>query len=234
MITNKEIEEVGESIAKKYLMDKKAVICMDIENFITDFLKLSIRYESIAEDNDEQGFISDGKYPLSVFKCGKIVKEVFPVNTIVIDSTLLNAEYITRLRFVLSHEASHYILNQMTPCSRSANFNRIVDTEREYTVDEFWQRMNIYENQVNRMAAVILMPKELVLKALRKHTRKRSLTIYGDNTLGKEDKIIIINTAHVLGVSFSALYYRLKEMNMFVYKPIEDYIKTEMKLGAET
>ena len=84
---------------------------VDIDLFVRDYLKCTVLYESIAEDDaDKIGFTGDGKRPLRVLKDGKPKDVIYPRNTIVLDKYLLKSSELYRRRFVLSHEAGHVTL----------------------------------------------------------------------------------------------------------------------------
>lgn len=52
---------------------------VDIDGFVTKYLKLPIIYQKFAEDDmSKLGFISDGKTPLSIFLSEKKIKKYFP------------------------------------------------------------------------------------------------------------------------------------------------------------
>ena len=95
LVSNKEIEEVGESLMLKYLLGKKPPPCV---------------YTTIAEDDrDKIGFISDGIYPLQVMREGRWETVIYPKGTIVIDRFLLQPDKSAQRRFTLAHEAAHVI-----------------------------------------------------------------------------------------------------------------------------
>lgn len=73
LVTNAEIEEVGESLIRRFIGKRKPPPnCIDIEGFITDYLHLPVVYAGIAEeDRDKIGFVSDGAYPLAVWEEGE-------------------------------------------------------------------------------------------------------------------------------------------------------------------
>ena len=56
----------------------------------------------------------------------------------------------------------------------------VYDTERRYNLNELHERMNLGECQANTMAAIILMPKELLTASVRRHFRKSRIPVYGD------------------------------------------------------
>lgn len=93
---------------------------VDIDLFVRDYLKCTVLYESIAEDDaDKIGFTGDGKRPLRVLKDGKPKDVIYPRNTIVLDKYLLKSSELYRRRFVLSHEAGHVIANRINPDKKS-------------------------------------------------------------------------------------------------------------------
>lgn len=60
-----ELDELGEGLIRQYLgKEAERTCCVDIEGFVTDFLKLPLLYRSFAEeDSDKIGFIADGASP---------------------------------------------------------------------------------------------------------------------------------------------------------------------------
>ena len=88
-----ELEEISEGLITAYAnkYSNRVIQSMDIEHFITEFLKLKIEYTSFAEDDAGRiGFLADGKTPLLIHQNGKIVSFVFLQDTIVLDKFLLS------------------------------------------------------------------------------------------------------------------------------------------------
>ena len=143
---------------------------VDIDLFVRDYLKCTVLYESIAEDDaDKIGFTGDGKRPLRVLKDGKPKDVIYPRNTIVLDKYLLKSSELYRRRFVLSHEAGHVIANRINP-DNPACFHHFTDRERnEYTIADLKDRYNICEWQANTIAASLLMPRFLMNDTLKKY-----------------------------------------------------------------
>ena len=85
-----ELDELGEGLIRQYLgKEAERTCCVDIEGFVTDFLKLPLLYRSFAEeDSDKIGFIADGVTPLRVYENGVVVRRVYPGGTIVIERCL--------------------------------------------------------------------------------------------------------------------------------------------------
>ena len=69
-----ELDELGEGMIRQYLgKEAERTCCVDIEGFVTDFLKLPLLYRNFAEeDSDKIGFIADGVTPLRVCENGTV------------------------------------------------------------------------------------------------------------------------------------------------------------------
>ena len=97
-----------------------------------------------------------------------------------------------RRRFTIAHELAHYILHRS-------------ETGSLYAHRDAGQNGGI-ETEANLFASYILMPTELVLKALKEFEK----AFYGGLTL--EDKIIYIS--NLFAVSESAAQVRLSQLNI--------------------
>ena len=108
---------MGEGLIRQYLgKEAERTCCVDIEGFVTDFLKLPLLYRSFAEeDSDKIGFIADGVTPLRVYEGGTAVRRVYPGGTIVIERCLRQEHESGRRRFTISHECAHYIWTGQFP-----------------------------------------------------------------------------------------------------------------------
>lgn len=234
LVTNTELEQVGEGLIRRYIGERyPPPRCVDIEGFITDFLGLSIVYASIAEaDRDKIGFLSDGKYPLKVYENGKAVERVFPEGTIVIDRFLLRDDRSGQRRFTLAHEAAHLIFERMSPLAPGPCFRRYFDAEQSYSVSELRERLNLCEAQTDRLASILLMPRFLMERTLVGHTAGCPIAVYGSGVLKSRDKVTVQTMANELGVSFSALLNRLRELGRLEYRDISEYIDSEMRFGG--
>lgn len=230
-----ELDEISEGLIKVYAQkhSNKVSQYIDIEHFITQFLSLTIEYASFAEDDSSKmGFLADGETPLLIYQNGKIVPFVFPKDTIVLDKFLLSEKEQGRRRFTLAHEASHYILGRMYAMPCAGRFHAEYDKERSYSKEELAQMFAAVEWQADTMGASLLMPKRIIENALAKYNRSQPIKIYGDNTLTQRDKGVIRKMAYYIGVSYTAFFIRLREMNLLDYHDISEYISKELNLGG--
>ncbi len=174
-----EIDELGEEIVRQFIDGYTPdAECVNIELFVTDYLKLPLVYESFAEEEtDRLGFTSNGKRKLKVMREGKQVELVFPTHTIVVDSYLKKQSEDGKRRFTIAHEAAHNIFDRDNGGRCEAHFYSGFDSEKEYSVEALRERMNMCEWQANSMAAAILMPRFLVEQALQKYAGRSSPSV---------------------------------------------------------
>ncbi len=230
-----ELEEISEGLIKVYAQrfHNRVSQSIDIEHFITAFLMLKIEYASFAEDDAGRiGFLADGETPLLIHQDGKIIPFVFPKDTIVLDKVLLSEKEYGRRRFTMAHEASHHILSKMYAVPGTGRFHTEYDSERSYSKEELAQMFASAEWQADTMGAALLMPKQIVDNALAKYNQSQPVKIYGDNTLAQREKNMLRRMAAYIGVSYTALFIRLRDMNLLEYHDISEYISVELNLGG--
>lgn len=227
-----EIDELGEGLIRQYLReDAERTYCVDIEGFVTDFLKLPLLYRTFAEhDTDKIGFISDGITPLQVYENQKPTRRVYPKGTIVIERYLRQEHESGRRRFTISHESAHYVMDRTVSY---ASFHREFDNERNYTCEDFRNLFSFKEAQIDRMGAALLMPKFMVQNVFAMYGCTNCIPVFGDSVLKPTDKLVIGQMANTMGVSFSAFMIRLRELGYLCYRPLSEYITEEMGLGQE-
>lgn len=227
-----EIDELGEEIVRQFIDGYTPdAECVNIELFVTDYLKLPLVYENFAEEEtDRLGFTSNGKRKLKVMREGRQVELVFPPRTIVVDSYLKKRSEDGKRRFTIAHEAAHNIFDRDNGGRCEAHFYSGFDSEKEYGVESLRERMNMCEWQANAMAAALLMPRFLVEQALQKYSGRSSLPIYGNTILSQRSKRVIDKMASVLGVSYSSLMIRLRELKLFEYRDKSEYVTRILNL----
>ncbi len=229
-----ELEALGAALAKKYTADTHRwnAGCFDIEGFITEGLHLPVVYEYFAEDDPGKiGFLADGRTPLLVLRKDKKVPVVFAQNTVVIERLLLKSEESGRRRFTLAHEAAHYIMNKHVPLQAAACFHTEYDNEMSYSREDMERLFSLNETLTNRLAAAILMPGWLVERALKKYNGGKLVQYYDTGVFSQETKLTVQRMADSLGVSFSAIINRLRELNQLECRPLTEYLSMLMPGG---
>ncbi len=230
--TNDEIDEIGESLIRLFNFDSYSKgRAVDIEKFITDYLKYQIVYDNIAEeDAGKTAFLGDGKASLTVWRNGKRMRGVPPANIIVVDKHFAQNTMTAPRRFKLAHEAGHIIMDKLCGNSVVAAFHNEFDTERDYTFQDLSSLFSFKETQATLMGVALLMPKTLVTSMLVKLKGQKHITIYGNNVLIDSDRKIICDMAEHYMVSFKSIFYRMRDLKLFEYHLIDEYIA--MNLGG--
>ena len=225
------IDELGNTLIKEYTNKKKnASLKVDIEGFVTDYLKLPIVYFSFAEkDSSKLGFISDGKTPLRVYGKGKSITKIFPKGTIVIEKCLCSKSENGRRRFTIAHEAAHYIADKSL---LTAGFHREYDFEKTYSVDELRDIFNINETNIDRLAGALLLPSFMVKEYLKRKNKPFGITVYDESFIRPEDNYFLQGMAMDMGSSVTALQIRIKQLGLYVKKPMSEYV-SELNLGKD-
>lgn len=136
----------------------------------------------------------------------------------------------TRCRFTLAHEAGHDVVDRTVA---TASFHRVYDSEQVYTPQEFQELLSFRESQVDRLAASLLMPRYMVLNNVERFTAGKPISIYGNNLIRLEDKLLVQKMADIMGVSYTAFLIRLKRLGLYNKRSAEEYITLEMGLGNE-
>ena len=83
--------------------------------------------------------------------------------------------------------------------------------------------MNLNECQANTMAAIILMPKELLAVSVRRHFRKNKIPVYGDCVFLPEIKPSMQAMADELGVSFTTMLIQLRKYGLPEERDMAEY-----------
>ena len=231
-ISNRELEELGNALVSRFFEwsgHVEAPKCVDIIG-VAKFLGLNVVFEHFAEEEpDKIGYLSDGRTPLKIRRDGRIVSFLFPLGTIVLDAILRTDMEKGRCRFTIAHEIAHHVICKHNPVPQ---FHQIYDAERNYTPEEMKRHLTAEEAQADRLAAVILMPEQTVMQTLLEYHGGIPVTVYGENVIQGDDKMTIHQMADCMGVSYTALLIRLKELKLLDYRPLSEYVDTTLRGGA--
>lgn len=226
--SDKEISALCNMLIEDFLTKRHYSNCrlIDIESFVTDYLGTKVLYESIAEEHPGRGgFISDGVTPLHIIRDGLRQSVIYPINTIVIESAFTRPNELARLRFILAHEAAHFIMRKHIPGGYKAAFHTEYTEGENYSEEMLKEMLTIDEAMTNRAAACLLMPNFIVDRALQKYNSGNNVCVYqgSDVVIPDPSKTIIQRMADSMGVNFSTCYYRLKELRLIDFRPFAEY-----------
>ena len=229
--TRKEIDELCETIVRQFAGEDYITKPVDIAGLALTHLKLNVKYVRFADRSKERlGCISDGFTLYKLINNGRIGEYVVPKDTILLDMSLKGDENRARRRFTLAHEVYHYIDNVVNG-NKVYSYCSKLRTDMEYTKKELDESLSIDEWAADRGAAALLMPKGLIYTTARTRFGDDGIPIFGDNLLLPEDKAKIADMAEFLGVSYTALIIRLKELRLFKYHNANEYFNIALGGG---
>ena len=230
-----EIENLCEAMIKDFMKRKHYTNahCVDIESFVTEYLGIPIVYEAFAEpDPGRIGFLSDGIRPLWVMRGNQKVQVLFPTGTAVIERFLQRPNEIGRKRFTIAHEGAHFIIGTHIPAQTNAAFHSEYSNEMEYSREMLREMLSINEAFTNRASAVLLMPLFLVSRVLKKYNGGNKIVAYDGYVLAQDQKLLIQKMADAMGVNYTPLFVRLKELDLLDIHPIDEYLPTFSRGGV--
>ena len=199
--TKTEFESLADFILRDYLGNNYDCFTpLDIQAFAKNYLKLEISY-----------FAFDPQENIEGMRTG---------NQIILDQRLLDDSKVGERNFTIAHECGHDLINWQDPSyvpQRVTNY-RIKATRKVLKTEHDFK-----EWQANVVASCLLLRPNLVGWALFTFAKKDKITVYGMDTLHRDDKYILRMMAQYLGVSQECLRYRLDRLNYLDHKPFSEY-----------
>ena len=132
----------------------------------------------------------------------------------------------------LAHEGAHFVIAKHIPAQTNAAFHSEFDGEMTYTQDMLHEMMSINEAFTNRAAACFLMPLFLVTRVLKKYNGGNNIVAYAGYVMAQDQKIIVQKMADAMGVNYSPLFTRLKELNLIDLHHIDEYLSSFNRGGV--
>ena len=229
-IQQQQLENLCSSMVKNFNGNEVVPEQIDIEAFANQYLGYSIIYEDFSNKN-KLGFTSDGITPVEVIRNGTKKSIVFPAKTIVIAKTYLEKKKEQQKRFLIAHEVGHIIYGLVEGKTAVGYYT---DPENGYegsSLLDIKEAMSILETEANKYGAAILMPDYVVGNLIRKHHNGKRFILYDGIQFSPSDRCCFEKIAKILNVSYSALYYRLKDLGAFFQCEDSSYLK-QLNLGG--
>lgn len=225
--TKKEIDELCEFIVKAYEGDEYIEKPVNIAGLATNYFKLKVYYVKFADSTKERlGCISNGTSLYRLIYNEKISSYCFPKDTILLDTSLKTDR--SRRRFTLAHEIYHYIDSIINGNQSAYGYNSKLKEEKMYDMKDLEETLSLDEWAADRGAAALLMPKGLIYATARARFSDEGIPVYGSHMMLPEDKKKIQEMADYLGVSYTALMIRLKELRLFMHHKANEYLTMAM------
>ena len=220
IISNEDLDTIGERMVADFspslVFSAKEI---DIDRFVTRYLKLKQDFYFLSHCGVYLGttvFQTTDYLPIYDPETKRAEYTHVEAGTVIIDSTLLEDDQEPRYRFTMGHEGSHSILHP----SYYLNTIGIEDEERRFAYVRCRADFNVssaevsgnryhlsdkkrLEQQANRLASAILMPRCTVKMALARVPNRghRDWGLFAAQRLSE-----------IFNVSHEAAFYRLKEL----------------------
>ena len=188
---------------------------VDIDDFVTNYLKCDIVIEDIYQSSDCLGYLSYGIKPLRVYRNGKVCDVLFPANTIVLDRYLYNPEMEAKRRFTLAHEAGHFITNRINEKPLAEACFHENDGVQIRTRQDLANRFSLDEYFANKFASCLLLPAQTVKKYIREYFDRDKVLLDERGNLNAYDYATLKEIAKKLKVSMTTFNYRLNELGLY-------------------
>jgi Zn-dependent peptidase ImmA (M78 family) len=218
------IETIAEAIVHDFLGDQiNSFNPINVERLAKEYLGLALEYMRLSDDGSILGLTTYNGITFEIERNNSKEKITIPRDTIIIEEDLLNDKQNGRKNFTLSHECAHQVLFRVEPTSYYNNYRKQFTIGKTYSLRALTTKDDWCEWQANALGAAILMPQKLIDQCLFRFGCNHRIILYGNHYLRRQDRTCVNNIALFLGVSFSALIIRLRQLKMIEDLPFSEY-----------
>lgn len=214
------IEELAEQILIDYFGTPRFPLKkIDVDAFARDYLGLDVQYDRLCYGGETVLAVTAYKdVHIGLPESNPVVYRSVPENTILLDHALSEPQRAAQRAFTIAHECGHHAIAMLEPDTDTSgkSIKKYCGTEAE--------RKWMWEWQANTFASTLLMPKYLIecMQIIMQHPQK--FVIFGDQNVLPDEKQQLLKLAQMLGVSYSALLYRLKKIDLVEKYSYEEYL----------
>lgn len=171
-LQRKDFDDIAREILKEYMpgiVDVQKEV--DMNYLIKECLYLTVKSKNITADKSVLGLIAfeDATVPCYDLMFNPIQVDL-TAGDVLIDMSLSGNAAMTRRRFTLAHEASHWILHRSyhSPTNPKFEFRKTYEMSEEKNIERKYRKLETdtdrEEWQANSLAAALLMPKIAFMK----------------------------------------------------------------------
>lgn len=184
------------------------ITCVEPEILLSSLLKLDIEYRHLSADGTTLGITAYDEVGVELYDESEDLF-FFDGKTVLIEKDLLSDEQTGRRNFTIVHEGCHHVLKMLYPREYAGGVNarRVLRyrSTQGYRSREEWQ--------VDRLSSAILMPKDLVKKAMWLVGQEKRIDMLNAVWRRKEyDRFC--EMCQILGVSKQALSIRMMRLGL--------------------
>ncbi len=207
-LTLHEIETVADRAFRAYadlpeVQNAGLLVRVDPAVLLNALLDLSIEYRHLSRDGSVLGVTAYEEVGVEI--CDEEELYFFDGKTVLIETDLLAKDQTGRHNFAVVHEGCHHILKML--CGRRADTGKVLlyrDTNANRTREEW---------QVDRLTSALLMPRDLVERAMYLTGQDGRIDIL--NPIWRRPEYDrFCNMCGILGVSKQALCIRMQRLGL--------------------
>lgn len=220
-LSRKQIEAIGCSVWHDYRYSRNWPLCepIDILEFSEKHLGLRHQYAKLSKSGELLGLTTYRDTEIELWHGDKPTTLLVPKNVMLLEEAMRKDKSPGRLCYTVAHECAHQILDRMDGDNAEDIFakNRRAYSCRRLNSETDWQ-----EWQANALAAVLLMPPELILWRFEMIYGIKRITQYGTR-LNRLSVSFIEDCCKALSVSRKAFMIRLRELDLIERRKESEY-----------
>ena len=226
-LSHKDLHDMAlQLLADYYGTSHLPFLPLDIDDFATAYLHLTVRYENLTcKNRTVLGCIAYENTILVLDPDDPKTHIPIDARTIFLNECLKKTGQKGRRNFTLAHECSHQAVYSLFPNAWPEFQCR--EPGREYSLRELITGNDWCEWQANTLASELLMPRHLIVQLMEREGYNEKIKIYPMNWLLFFERRLIRTMTEFLGVSKTALLIRLKQLDLLDYRSWEEYLEEE-------
>ena len=215
------LEDLANQVLTDYFgTDHFPIHPVEIELFARHYLRLNIQHDNLCYgDEIVYGVTAYADSRIGFPEKNPVIFKTIRQDTILLDNSLKDPTRAPQRAFTIAHECAHHIIAMLKPEYITKDETHDFCKPRCLEKPRDWN-----EWQANVLASVLLMPRYLVecMQSIVQHPQK--YVIYDDKNVLDDERAAIKALATSLGVSYSAMLYRLKRLDLVIQKSYLEYI----------
>jgi hypothetical protein len=223
-LSRQEIEVIGNGLIADFQKKSAAQPAgIDIEAFAEEYLGLKHIYTKLSDTGDLLGLTTFAGIELMLTRNGRDETMRVEQDTLLVEEALLSDKSTGRRRFTIAHECGHHIIDRMGK-ELTGNYARArFVSGQAYACREVAKAFDWSEWQANCMAAVLLMPLQVVQYIIDTFRGGEKINYFGWRGFEPDDAKCITAMASCIGVSFTALKIRLGQLGYYEERLADEY-----------
>ncbi|MDR1892206.1 MAG: ImmA/IrrE family metallo-endopeptidase [Oscillospiraceae bacterium] len=218
------IEIIGEGVLADFRKTEvKAGHGIDIEALAGRYLGLRQVDMKLSDRGTLLGLTTFGGIEVDLYLGGETKTVRLPRDTILLEEAMLKDGKPGRRRFTIAHECGHQILYRTEEKKTGVSIRARFAPGQAYSCRDLMRVSDWYEWQANAMAAVLLMPKDLIAFVVDLFHGGGKFKCFGHFGLEPADRRCVCAMAEHIGVSLSAMMIRLRGLGYIEPRPAEGY-----------